>query len=307
MSADPAARRSSRSSSPEARARGSGRCRAAPGPSRCSISPAAAPMLGADRRARRPMPSCSRRRCWSRAPDQAEAVGAGLAQGGHPDPRARGQEHRAGDRAGGARRSSEDDLLLVLPSDHLVGDPAGFHDAVRRARPFARGRLDRHLRHEGRARPRPAIGYIERGAALGEGVHQAVRFVEKPDAATAGRYAAGGRHDWNAGIFLMRAGTYLDALAGACAEDRQGGEGRDGRREAQGPAHPARRRRLRRLALALDRLCGDGEGRQGRGRAGRDRLVGRRQLGRLARSARARRGRQCADRRRARDRHAGIA
>ena len=56
-------------------------------------------------------------------------------------------------------------------------------------------------------------GYIERGPALGEGVHQAVRFVEKPDAATAGRYAAGGRHDWNGGIFLMRAGTYLDALA----------------------------------------------------------------------------------------------
>jgi mannose-1-phosphate guanylyltransferase/mannose-1-phosphate guanylyltransferase/mannose-6-phosphate isomerase len=111
-----------------------------------------------------------------------------------------------------ALAADADELLLVLPSDHLIGDPAGFRDAVARAAPFAEQGwvVTFGMKAE---RGETGYGYIERGPALGEGVHQAVRFVEKPDAATAGRYAAGGRHDWNGGIFLMSAGTYLEALA----------------------------------------------------------------------------------------------
>jgi mannose-1-phosphate guanylyltransferase len=110
-----------------------------------------------------------------------------------------------------------DDVLLVLPSDHRVGDAAGFREAARRALPFAREGwiVTFGMKAE---RGETGYGYIERGPALGEGVHQAVRFVEKPDAATAGRYAAGGRHDWNGGIFLMRAGTYLEALGAHAPE-----------------------------------------------------------------------------------------
>jgi len=110
-----------------------------------------------------------------------------------------------------ALAADEDDILLILPSDHQIGDPAGFRAAVARALQFAR---DGWLVTFGMKAERgeTGYGYIERGPALGEGVHQAVRFVEKPDAATAGRYAAGGRHDWNGGIFLMRAGTFLDSL-----------------------------------------------------------------------------------------------
>jgi len=111
-----------------------------------------------------------------------------------------------------ALAADPDDILLVLPSDHLIGDPAGFRDAVRRALPFARDGwiVTFGMKAE---RGETGYGYIERGPALGEGVHQAVRFVEKPDAATAGRYASGGRHDWNGGIFLMRSGAFLEALA----------------------------------------------------------------------------------------------
>jgi mannose-1-phosphate guanylyltransferase len=142
--------------------------------------------------------------------DQAEAVAQALPEAGTLilEPEAR---NTAPAIALAALLGSREDLLLVLPSDHLVGDAAGFHDAVRRARPFAEAGwiVTFGMKAE---RGETGFGYIERGPALGEGVHQAVRFVEKPDAATAGRYAAGGRHDWNAGIFLMSAGTYLDAL-----------------------------------------------------------------------------------------------
>jgi mannose-1-phosphate guanylyltransferase/mannose-1-phosphate guanylyltransferase/mannose-6-phosphate isomerase len=128
-----------------------------------------------------------------------------------------------------------DDILLVLPSDHLIDDVAGFREAVRRALPFARDGwiLCFGMKAE---RGETGYGYIERGPALGDGVHQAVRFVEKPDAATAGRFAAGGRHDWNGGIFLMRAGIYLDALAThapgieAAARSAMAGARREGRR-----------------------------------------------------------------------------
>jgi mannose-1-phosphate guanylyltransferase/mannose-1-phosphate guanylyltransferase/mannose-6-phosphate isomerase len=105
----------------------------------------------------------------------------------------------------------KEDVLLILPSDHLVADPERFRDAVRRAWPWA---ADGWIVTFGMKpeRAETGYGYIERGAGLDEGIHHAVRFVEKPDAATAGRYAASGRYDWNGGIFLMRAGTYLAAL-----------------------------------------------------------------------------------------------
>lgn len=111
-----------------------------------------------------------------------------------------------------ALAAEPEDVLLVLPSDHAVADVSGFRDAVRRALPFAEQGwiVTFGMKAE---RGETGYGYIERGPALGEGVHRAVRFVEKPDAATAGRYAAGGRHDWNGGIFLMRAATFLEALA----------------------------------------------------------------------------------------------
>jgi mannose-1-phosphate guanylyltransferase len=105
----------------------------------------------------------------------------------------------------------KDDLILVLPSDHLIAAPERFRDAVRLALPYADDGwiVTFGMKAE---RAETGYGYIERGPPLDEGIHHAVRFVEKPDAATAGRYAASGRYDWNGGIFLMRAGTYLAAL-----------------------------------------------------------------------------------------------
>jgi mannose-1-phosphate guanylyltransferase len=110
-----------------------------------------------------------------------------------------------------ALAAEPDDLLLILPSDQLIADAAGFRAAAARAAPYARQGwiVTFGMKPE---RPETGYGYIERGGALGEGVHRAARFVEKPDAATAELYLEGGRHDWNGGIFLMRAGTYLDAL-----------------------------------------------------------------------------------------------
>jgi mannose-1-phosphate guanylyltransferase len=65
--------------------------------------------------------------------------------------------------------------------------------------------------------PSTGFGYIEAGEPLETGTATAFlrarRFVEKPDAATEARYVAEGRHFWNAGMFIWRAGVMRDALA----------------------------------------------------------------------------------------------
>ncbi|HYN46155.1 MAG TPA: sugar phosphate nucleotidyltransferase, partial [Allosphingosinicella sp.] len=142
--------------------------------------------------------------------DQAEAIEAEMPDIGalilEPAPR-----NTAPAIALAALACDRSDVLLVLPSDHLIADDEGFAEGVRRGLPFAQDGwiVTFGMKAE---KPETGYGYIERGEALADGVFAAARFVEKPDAAAAQAYVAGGRHDWNAGIFLMRAGTYIEAL-----------------------------------------------------------------------------------------------
>ena len=103
-----------------------------------------------------------------------------------------------------------DDVLLVLPSDHLVRDAEAFRAAVRAALPLAMAGMLVTLGITP-DRPETGYGYIARGEEIGPGLFRAARFVEKPDLAAAMAYVAEGDL-WNAGIFLMRAEAYLDAL-----------------------------------------------------------------------------------------------
>jgi mannose-1-phosphate guanylyltransferase/mannose-1-phosphate guanylyltransferase/mannose-6-phosphate isomerase len=102
-------------------------------------------------------------------------------------------------------------LMLVMPSDHLIADVPAFLDACRSATPLAQaGRLITFgIRPE---RAEPGFGYIKRGAPLTDRAFSVARFVEKPDRATASRYLQSGNYDWNAGIFLFTAKSYLEEL-----------------------------------------------------------------------------------------------
>jgi mannose-1-phosphate guanylyltransferase len=104
-------------------------------------------------------------------------------------------------------------LMLVLPSDHVIADEAAFRSAIEAARLVA---SEGWLVTFGIApdRPETGYGYIQRGEAITDGAFRAQRFAEKPDSTTATAWLAEGGYDWNAGIFLMRAGDYLAALTG---------------------------------------------------------------------------------------------
>lgn len=110
-----------------------------------------------------------------------------------------------------AALAAPDALLLVLPSDHVVADPTLFREAVEAARPAAEAGW---LVTFGMApdRPETGYGYIRTGEPVAGAARRAAAFVEKPNRATAESYLGEGGWLWNAGMFLMRADAFLEAL-----------------------------------------------------------------------------------------------
>jgi len=110
-------------------------------------------------------------------------------------------------------RDDPDALMLVLPADHLIGDVAAFHAAIRIA---AQAAQNGHLATFGivAAIPETGYGYIKKGAPLADtsGAHAVAAFVEKPDLATAQQYVDSGDYFWNSGMFLFRASDFLNEL-----------------------------------------------------------------------------------------------
>ena len=91
----------------------------------------------------------------------------------------------------------DDPVVVVLPSDHHVGD--GFSDAIARGARVAADTDSLVAFGIDPARPDTGYGYIEPGTAHGD-YRELVAFHEKPDAETATRYVEEG-YLWNAGMF----------------------------------------------------------------------------------------------------------
>ena len=100
--------------------------------------------------------------------------------------------------------------LLLLAADHQIADGAGFRRTVARGAAVAGTRIVTFgISPTG---PEVGYGYIQRGAPLADGVDAVVRFVEKPDLATAQAYLASGDYVWNGGIFLFSPTVFLAEL-----------------------------------------------------------------------------------------------
>ncbi|AMV07886.1 MULTISPECIES: mannose-1-phosphate guanylyltransferase/mannose-6-phosphate isomerase [Xanthomonas] len=127
-----------------------------------------------------------------------------------------------------ATRDGADPLLLVLPSDHVIGNEAAFQAAVKvAAEAAAQGKLVTFGIKP--TAPETGYGYIKAGA--GTAASAVERFVEKPDLATAQSYLASGEYYWNSGMFLFRASRYLEelrkfhpAIADACQKAWENGK-----------------------------------------------------------------------------------
>lgn len=105
-----------------------------------------------------------------------------------------------------------DALALVVPSDHEITTTTQFWDTIE---------LGVHAAAQGRVVvfgitpniPETGFGYIECGPQkAGSTERDVLRFVEKPDLATAEHYLNAGNFLWNAGMFLFRGSIMRDAF-----------------------------------------------------------------------------------------------
>lgn len=110
-----------------------------------------------------------------------------------------------------AIENDEDPVLLVLPSDHDIGNVEAFLQAVK---------LGESRSEQGSLvtfgvvpdSPETGYGYIKAGDQLIENCFAVDRFVEKPDATTAEQYISEGDYYWNSGMFMFKASKYLEVL-----------------------------------------------------------------------------------------------
>ncbi len=129
-----------------------------------------------------------------------------------------------------ARRDPEG-IMAMLPADHHVARKAAFRDALAAAASVAEQGAITTIGVRPN-RPETGYGYLKVGPRMPpprrtptkvsrsrQGnlqrslqPHKVDCFVEKPDAATAARYLAGGDYLWNSGIFVFRADVILEEI-----------------------------------------------------------------------------------------------
>lgn len=113
---------------------------------------------------------------------------------------------------------ADDPAMISLHADHVIRPRETFLECAREALETARSRDWLCCLGRPPERPETGYGYLELGEAVSENVRRVRRFVEKPDRATARRYAEGGTHWWNTGIFAWRCRTLLEEAAGRSPE-----------------------------------------------------------------------------------------
>ncbi len=109
-------------------------------------------------------------------------------------------------------KEKKDAIMVVMPADHLIENVDAFHAAIQHGVVKA---------EEGNiicfgiepTRPDTGYGYIKTEDLSEKNLKLLDSFVEKPDAVTAQMYVDSGDYFWNSGIFMMKASTWLNAIA----------------------------------------------------------------------------------------------
>jgi len=112
---------------------------------------------------------------------------------------------------------NENAVIMVFPSDHVIGDDGNFRDHVRRAISLAE---DNYIVSFGvtPSAPETGYGYIEGGESIQYGGLRMKKFVEKPTAEVANEYLRSGNFFWNTGMFVFRVHTVIEEYAALCPE-----------------------------------------------------------------------------------------
>ena len=104
----------------------------------------------------------------------------------------------------------KDDIILVVPSDHLIEDVQGFKKTIEKAKELAN---DGYIVTLG-VKPKTAstgFGYIKTSNKIKNGF-KVESFKEKPDFKTAEEYIKNNSYYWNCGIFVYKASILMESL-----------------------------------------------------------------------------------------------
>lgn len=108
-------------------------------------------------------------------------------------------------------RKYDDAVMLVLPSDHLIGYENIYISTLKKA--VAVSLENKNLVTIGitPTYPETGYGYINFGKESGN-AYEVERFVEKPDLPTAKEYLASGKYLWNSGMFVWKISSIMANL-----------------------------------------------------------------------------------------------
>jgi mannose-1-phosphate guanylyltransferase/mannose-6-phosphate isomerase len=111
-----------------------------------------------------------------------------------------------------AQALGTDPVMVVSPADQIVTDRPAFTDALKKAI----ARADKNalvVLGVPPTHPETGYGYIQRAKSDRQGTSAPViQFTEKPNHETAQRYLASGDYLWNAGLFVVKASIWLEAI-----------------------------------------------------------------------------------------------
>jgi mannose-1-phosphate guanylyltransferase/mannose-6-phosphate isomerase len=102
-----------------------------------------------------------------------------------------------------------DDVVCVVPSDHVVKATDKFQETIKKAHSLAQSTQGIVTIGVKPSFPHTGFGYIHKGQKNAEGF-SVQQFKEKPDAVTAQEYLLSGEYYWNAGMFLGSIKTFLE-------------------------------------------------------------------------------------------------
>jgi len=113
-------------------------------------------------------------------------------------------------------RRAPDSIQVVLPADHVIRPRESFQRTLRAAAREANQSGALIVCGIQPTFPATGFGYVQAGEIArqvdGLAVYRVLRFVEKPDSATAQRFLAEGGYYWNAGIFVWHTAAILRAI-----------------------------------------------------------------------------------------------
>jgi mannose-1-phosphate guanylyltransferase len=107
----------------------------------------------------------------------------------------------------------ENDVVAIVPSDHVILNKKGFHSTLKKAAEFSHKNQQIVTIGITPNFPHTGFGYIQKGKLINEEAFRVSRFKEKPHFELATEYVKSGQYLWNAGMFVAPIHVFLEEFA----------------------------------------------------------------------------------------------